>query len=243
LLFVVGCTPALLLHAVLVVPITGDLSMGRTSHPELAIGSEILAAETLSPLSSEWTSSEHSIVLPSDAAANEAVDDEESADPFWLSTGHTIGRFLAAMLGTHGLLSHFPIALLGVLGIGVIMHRHWPTSTKTLAAITALGALVIVIYFATMRLDPQEPMFASRRFVVFLPLLLFWSGAWLRRTHGNWAWGIVGSFMAFSVAVSLIGATFPFPRDGYSEYTVTAAARHLVAPKHVEPAREALAGG
>src|SRR6185369_16342473 len=106
-----------------------------------------------------------------------------------------IGRLLAAMFGTHGLLSHFPIALLGIIGIATVMHRHWPASTKTLAAMTLVAALAILAYFATMRLDPQEPMFASRRFVVFLPLMLYWSGAWLRRAHGSLAWSVFGSMM------------------------------------------------
>ncbi len=38
-------------------------------------------------------------------------------------------------------------------------------------------------------------------------MLLFWAGAWLRRPHRRSSWALAGVLLAFSVAVSLIGAT------------------------------------
>ena len=73
-------------------------------------------------------------------------------------------------------------------------------------------------------------MFANRWFVVFLPLTLFWCGAWVRRRH-HWAvWTGAAGLLIFSIAVSLIGATDPLPRGGYDSYTAAAAWHRLRDP-------------
>ncbi|MGH7179954.1 MAG: hypothetical protein ACREJC_21435, partial [Tepidisphaeraceae bacterium] len=41
---------------------------------------------------------------------------------------------LAAAIGPHGILVHFPVVLVGLAGVGAVMHRHWPLSVKSLAA-------------------------------------------------------------------------------------------------------------
>ena len=49
-------------------------------------------------------------------------------------------------------------------------------------------------------------------------------------------WTFAGLLLIFSVAVSLLGATDPFPRHGYDHYTAAAAAKNLLHPKPaVEP--------
>jgi uncharacterized membrane protein YoaK (UPF0700 family) len=75
-------------------------------------------------------------------------------------------------------------------------------------------------------------MFATRWFVLFLPLLLFWCGAWLRRPHRRTSWAMAGVLLAFSSAVSLIGATGALPRDGFDRYTALGAAENLFGPAH-----------
>lgn len=144
----------------------------------------------------------------------------------------TAGELLGALTGSHGLLSHFPVVLVAFFGIGAVMHRHWPTPTKMLAGVTAGASLVIVIAYA-MGLDERMAggMFASRWFIVFTPMLLFWCGAWLRRSHRGGSWGMVGTLLGFSILVSLIGATNPLPAGGgYRGYTAIAALRSMIHP-------------
>ena len=68
--------------------------------------------------------------------------------------------------------------------------------------------------------------------------LLFWSGAFLRRSHNAVTWTLVGVLLAFSVVTSLIGATNPYPPGGYDSYTPVAALHDLM---HTAPAPERLA--
>jgi hypothetical protein len=154
-----------------------------------------------------------------------------------------VALVLGALLGTHGLLSHFPVLILGVLGVGAIMHRHWPTATKVMAAATVAGAALIVITFATATRAHTGSMFAARWFVVFLPLLLFWSGVWVRRRHHPATWSVAALLLLFSMTVSLIGATNPFPREGYDRYTAAEALRELLRPTPPDRDDTMLAGG
>ncbi len=62
-------------------------------------------------------------------------------------------------------------------------------------------------------------MFANRWYVPLMPLVLFWSGAWLRRVHPRPVWVLAGLMLAWSMAVSMLGATNPMPREGYNDYT------------------------
>jgi hypothetical protein len=134
---------------------------------------------------------------------------------------------LRATVGRHGVFSHFPVMLIGILGIGAVMHRHWPNSTKTLAAVTAIGALLVVLTYRFARVEWSSAMFATRWFILFMPLLLFWSGAWLRRSHRPIAWGLAGAMLLFSALVGLVGATDPAPRHGFDRYTAAAALLRL----------------
>jgi hypothetical protein len=108
------------------------------------------------------------------------------------------------------------------------MHRHWPSSTKTLAAATGTAAMLIILIYRYARADWGSAMFAAKWFVLFTPLLLFWSGAWLRRSHSRMAWTLAGVALVFSLAVGLIGATDPTPRHGYDRYTAADALIRLL---------------
>ena len=68
-----------------------------------------------------------------------------------------------------------------LLGIFAVMHRHWPMTTKILAAATGFAACGTLIACCFVTRSGAGSMFAAQWFVVFLPFLLFWSGAWLRR--------------------------------------------------------------
>src|SRR5258707_9840636 len=115
------------------------------------------------------------------------VDDEETHG-FAHALGRGCVRVLTALVGSHGLLSHFPILLLGVLGVTMVMHRRWPGTTKVFASATIAGFSIVFLTFAIARTEWKDAMFANRWFLVFLPLILFWSGAWLRKSHRPSSW-------------------------------------------------------
>lgn len=151
----------------------------------------------------------------------------------------------AASFGRHGVFSHFPVVLLGIIGVTMVMHRHWPSTTKTLASATLVGGGIIIVIYALRAIDPAQAMFGTRWFVVFLPLTVFWAGVWLRRRHRPVSWALAATLLAFSTAVSLLGATGPLPRDGFLVYTAAGAAHNLTRPHHAGPAvggSSALAG-
>jgi hypothetical protein len=175
------------------------------------------------------------------ASADPYGDDEEKPNT-WPR------RLVAAVLGAHGLLSHFPVLLLGAIGVGMVMHRHWTTANKVLASATVAASAAMVVTFAVARpdwRDWREAAFAARWFVVFTPLLLFWAGAWLRRPHRRWTWGAVTALLVFSTTVSIIGAAAgPVPPNGFNRYTAAAAWSRLVSPPSGStlPPTPALAG-
>lgn len=226
LIYLAGIAPPLLLHAEL----TGSLTGGW--------GFYLAESESPSavPVADVWDV------------------EEEPAPPqgFVAAALVGMGQFAEALTGPHGALSHFPVILVGILGVTMIMHRHWPATTKWLAVVSLAGGLAVILAYGVWRLDRADPMFAARWYVVFLPLVLFWAGAWLRRRHRPASWAVAGVLLTFSIAVSLLGATGPMPRggfgargDGSARYTAAGAARHLVHPPPPHPTPDphpALAG-
>lgn len=167
------------------------------------------------------------------AAAPEIIADDEPVTPpsRWLTVGHYLQWLFDALFGAHGVLSHFPVILVGISGVAAVMHRHWPSFVKTLAAATALGAVFIIAVYCIPLSDfggSGGAMFAARWFIVFLPLLLFWSGAWLRRTHSRASWATAALLLVFSIGVSLVGMIEPYPRNGFDRYTASEALHRLV---------------
>lgn len=220
--YAAGALIPVLFYAGINKPITGDLRPGLL-HPELRA----------------------QVVEPSDDVARGRDGDEDDDPPAkWQTIARNIGRFISTFLGSHGLFTHFPVLLLGLVGVSMVMHRHWPATTKVLASVTVIGGLMIVIGYAAVHGDWKDAMFANRWFVVFLPLTLFWAGAWLRRPHGPAAWAVAACLLFFSTGVSLLGATDPQPRQGYERYRYTAAGAwmHLVYPPQRSQPGEMLAG-
>src|SRR5205823_5626355 len=78
-----------------------------------------------------------------------------------LTYTQTVALHLAdGLLGPHGLLSHFPIVLFGIGGIGAVLHRHWPFPTKVLALVSLSAAILIVIAYVTAAANWEQPMFS-----------------------------------------------------------------------------------
>ncbi|HWE04752.1 MAG TPA: hypothetical protein VG326_20260 [Tepidisphaeraceae bacterium] len=238
LAYALGAALPIVVHAQLVRPITGDLRPGMF-HSELAVAPRV-------PQSMPWsgaslTSSVCAVSAPGHSAVGDtsalagsnSPDDDDEPHTRWRAFLHGAWRILGSFLGKHGVFSHFPIVVLGILGVSLIMHRHWPAATKMLAGGTLGGALAVIVVYALCRSSTRDAMFATRWFVVFLPLTLFWAGAWLRRSHRRSSWIMAGALLAFSVTASLIGATGPLPRGGFSHYTVAGAWHNLM--DHPQP--------
>jgi hypothetical protein len=226
LLYLLGATPPVALHAILVMPITGDLRPG-SMHPELSI----FATHPRRFRVAEQLSGEITATSPATHSTDDIPDPDDTTGGTWLERiGRIVGRVCGELLGTHGVLSHFPVMVLGVAGVFAVMHRHWPSSTKTLAAIAGIAPVAGLVVLAFLPYAPDGSEFANRWMLIFLPLLLFWAGAWLRRPHQPAVWSVAGTLLGFSIFVSLIGATDPMPRAGYSQYTLGGALRTLIKP-------------
>jgi hypothetical protein len=172
------------------------------------------------------------------------IDDDEPASAAWTSRLYRPLRWLGlALFGAHGLISHFPIVVIGVAGVFAVMHRHWPSSTKVLAAATLVGSVTIVLMYCIWRADFRSAMFGARWFILFMPMLLFWVGAWVRRSHRPATWVLAGVLLLFSTVVSLVGATGPYPSTGYHTYTAAAAVKRLLTVHPTPAGEEAVAGG
>ena len=202
--YMFGAMPALALHTVLMVPVTGDLRPGFL-HPEL--------------LRTQPASTQVLALLPGDE------DDDDRPSRF----GQAVIRAADCLLGAHGLLPHFPIVLLGLAGIRAVLHRNWPAATKTMAAATLAGGLIIVAAHVGLVPRWDQPMFAARWFIPFLPLTVFWSGVWLRNKQHPAVWASAAAVLAFSVIVTILGATNPFVQARDGEFTAYAVVRQWVA--------------
>src|SRR5207253_1423454 len=103
-----------------------------------------------------------------------------------------------------------------------------------LATATLAGGAAIIVYHCIVTISGAGVMFGPQWFILFLPLVLFWSGAWLRRHHHPATWAAAGCLLLFSGAVALIGATDPCPREGYDRYTAAQAFANLLHPDSLD---------
>jgi hypothetical protein len=220
ILYLFGATPPILLHATLTVPLTGNLLPG-SMHPELAVHRRLLMPEPAIDATPDSADIDHPIDADDDLDAN------PPAPTFWQKVVRDSSNFIWTFIGEHGLLVHFPVVILGLAGMFAVMHRHWPGTTKILAADSAIAVVVGVVGYCASRYGESTADFGNRWLIVFLPILFFWAGAWLRRPHGTLVWTLAGVLLIFSVLVSLVGATNPMPAGGYSKYTAVSALRDL----------------
>jgi len=215
MLYVLGALPPLVFHATLTIPVTGDLlppCLHQTPAPSAVIS---------------WAPSAEPV---RDAADQDAFEDDRStADaPSLVRRGADAVALLNwRLIGSRGLFSHFPVLIMGVAGIVMILRRHWPASTKTLALVTLVGSTAIVLVCVFSHADWKQRMFGPRWFIVFAPLLLFWAGAWLRKAHRPATWTAVALLTFFSMTIALLGACDPVVRARPGQYTPAAALHEL----------------
>jgi hypothetical protein len=216
------------------VPLTAHVALVQRTTGNVWQGSGLGEGSGLKVQGSGEASSFLSSLNPEAGTLASDYDEEQEPESAWRSFWAGAGRVATAFVGRHGVLSHFPVVLMGIIGVTMIMHRHWPATTKVLATATLAGALAIIVAYALRAMDWTQAMFATRWFVVFLPLTVFWAGVWLRRRHRPVSWALAGVLLTFSMVVSLIGATGPIPRNGFDVYTAAGAVRNLVHPREPE---------
>lgn len=129
-------------------------------------------------------------------------------------------RLVAGLIGAHGAFSHFPLLIISIAGIGAVMHRHWPSWVKMLAAASGAGALTIYLIVCLSPVAWRDAMFACRWFLAFSPMLIFWCGAWMRQDHKKSSWITATCALAVSSIIGVIGMLRPWPVGGYEPYTV-----------------------
>jgi hypothetical protein len=222
-LFAAGCAAPLYLALAFNYPVAGDWKPAML-HRELILARTGSGADLAS-----W-GSVGAALAP--ATPPPVSDDDDLPPPVtgWGAMIRPTVRLILSVFGGHGLLSHFPVILLGALGIAGLLRRNWPGITKMLALTTALGTAAVIIAYSLGGADERGAMFANRWFMVFAPMLLFWAGAWVRQTHRPLVWTAATILLLFSIAVSLVGATDPLPRGGYNRYTAAVAAERLLSP-------------
>ena len=234
LVYLLAAGVPVLLHVALVQRTTGNVWQGSglgRERPAADFGQGDDAAATATATGAGAVGGVAGVSVRFPEFEYEDVEPASTWDPLW----EGLARVAAAFFGRHGVLSHFPVVLMGVVGVTMVMHRHWPTTTKVLASATLVGGGVIIVMYALRAIDWRQAMFGTRWFVVFMPLTVFWAGVWLRRRHRTSSWVIAGLLLGFSVTVSLLGATGSLPKDGFPVYTAAGAARNLVRPARPAP--------
>jgi len=181
MLYMIGALAPLVLHAKMVVPVTGDIRPAAW-HPEL----------TANP------------------------DDDDSPPDWWDTVTHELNHIMRRSLGVHGLLTHYPVLIFGIIGIGAVMVRHWPATTKALAVVTLASATIPLLFGPSTE---GEAMYGPWWFMAIAPLLAFWIAAFLRRGHTPAVWGLAAALLAFSVIVSLFGTIDCARRGGLDGYS------------------------
>ncbi|MFN4244304.1 MAG: hypothetical protein ACK4PI_13840 [Tepidisphaerales bacterium] len=157
---------------------------------------------------------------PDDLVGGPATADAAGERPtpaVWL-----LERLTRVLLGPFGVVSHAPVTLLGIAGVGLLMMRYWPGATRALAVATLAGAALPLLWWAWGPPRGGERMWGPQPLVALLPLVVLWTGVWLRpgrlprlsATSRTLFWTVV----LVSVAVGLLGMTRPYPRGGYETY-------------------------
>jgi len=179
---------------------------------------------------------------PQGTAIARAPDDEPPESPSRASAALAVAlRVVRVIAGPFGVLSHYPIAPLAVLGVLLMLTRHWPRSTRALAVATLIGTLAPLAVWAFGPLRGGERMYGPQPLVTTLPILLLFAGVFLRSArlasatlsaHIVW-W----SLALISFCIGVLGMLRPYPRGGFPAFPpyVLIHENLLTPPQPVQP--------
>ena len=154
-----------------------------------------------------------SIFAPgSRATLNAVVSGDPDSDAIG-RVGSLGGSLLSVTLGSHGILTHYPILIAAFVGLFIVLRKHWPMHAKVFGAIVLVGGIMVVMLVAARRASTGDWRYAAQWFVVFLPLATFWLGALLRRELSRRSFWLVTAACAISGTMSLIGAAYQSNAD------------------------------
>lgn len=164
-----------------------------------------------------------SIVAPGSLATLEDVVAADPQDSPIARVGSLGASLFDVTLGNHGVLLHFPIVVVGLIGLFIVLRKHWPMHAKMLACVSFVGTVTIVMIVAARHGSVGGWMFGVQWFVVFLPLMCFWMGAVMRRDMARRTRWALASVCGLSVLVSVAGARQPMPVQPYQSNTALGA--------------------
>ena len=228
LLYIAGMVPVFCLNAWLIYQMTGTINplpLGSLEGPDLSATASRVAVIGVAGAGGAGVD-----------AADDDVVEVGAVERTWASVSVWIGRLLDSLLGQRGLLSHYPVALIGIFGALAALRRHWASTTKAMAAIILVAGTILLLVHCVWSRGGMHAAFGPDWILVLLPVVMIWSGSWLRRPHYTQTWIVAGLACALSLTVAIIGAADRPPRDGYRGYSVAEAVSRLGAP---EPGRGA----
>ena len=173
----------------------------------IGFGLLTLGAMPIAWLHAAWSLDAYGTVFaPGSQATLQAVVTGDPADSPAARLVTLAGELFSVTFGSHGIFTHFPILIASIVGLFIVLRKHWPMHAKVLGAIVFVGTVTIVMMVAARRAGVTDWRSAGQWFVVFLPLATFWFGAILRRELNRRAFWLVTAACAISVIVSLVGA-------------------------------------
>lgn len=218
MLYIAGAVPVVLLNLALLHAVGQSPSAALPLHSP-AVGVSGVSAYSAAPPA-----------LGSLREVDDDVDVEASRiQVLWNRLSNWIGLLLEGLVGGHGILSHYPAIILGILGGLLVLHRNWTLPTKIMAAVSLLAGLVLLILYSPWQ-EMALTSYGAPWAVSLTPLLMLWAGVWLKRSHRAQSWVLAGVALAFSTAVSLVGMSNPMPSHGYASYSFSQAAVRLFHP-------------
>lgn len=165
-----------------------------------------------------------------DGARDVDPEAQEETHPKWDAAVEVLESLGLKLVGPHGLLSHFPIVVLPLVGVAVIQFRYWPKATRALAAASLVGVVVplgVSVWAAEL---PGEEMFGPAELIPILPVFVLWTGVLIRPGWAGRATTLSNPIMAWTVGgvsllISVIGLLHPYPRGGFEGYAPVALLR------------------